>query len=557
MAPTSSLTVDRLDDLPLLLGLLRQLHLDTLLEAWVGTHGNTRRTQTLGNGMALVIWLSYILSAGDHRKVVLADWVAQHTAVLSAALGEPVLPSDFSDDRLSTLLARLQQPARWQGVEAALLGQMITIYDPGLDRIHLDPTTVVGYHAPDGDGLMRLGFAKTGPSGLAQVKLMAATSQRGQVLACAVVPGNQADPPLYPPMIRQIRRQVGAGRLYVGDSKLGALATRADLVAHGDQYLTPLARTDAGGDPAGWLAAPVPAGDATRLLWRDGAPGQPPTLLGGVRETARRQAADGPAWDERLLVVYGTALAQGQTRTLRRHLRRAREALLALTRPPKRGRPQFREETAMQAAVTKVLQEHGVTGLLQVQWQWEAGTGRTPGRYVITAVTEDAAAVTRHQALLGWRVLATNAPAVTLPADAAVLAYREEYVVERCFHLIKDQPVGIRPLWVRTDEQIRGLAYLLTLAVRVLVYLEHRLHDALVVAGETLSGLHPGQSHVQTDHPTATRVLATICRHQPTRVGVETLTGWQYRTINVTPLLQRILQLLALPDDLYTHLNTS
>lgn len=127
-------------------------------------------------------------------------------------------------------------------------------------------------------------------------------------------------------------------------------------------------------------------------------------------------------------------------------------------------------------------------------------------------------------------------------------------MVERVVHVLNDQPVGLRPLWVRTDTQIRGLAYLLTLAVRVLTNLEHRLHDALTAAGDTLTGLHPGQPHLQTDHPTATRVLATVARQQPTRIGVPTPTGTAYHLVQITPLLQRLLALLGLPADLYTAL---
>jgi transposase len=216
---TSTYTSDRLDDIPLLVGLLRQLHLECILETHLGTHGNTHLQMAVDNGMAVLVWLVYLLSAGDHRKVVVAEWVAQHAAVLSAALGTPVTASDFSDDRLSTLLSRLQRPACWLGIEEAFFARMLMMYDPGLEHVHLDATTGYGYHTPT-DGLMRMGFAKSGtPSGRAQVKLMAATTARGQLVACAVAPGNTADSPLYLPLIHRVRRQVGAGRLYVGDSK--------------------------------------------------------------------------------------------------------------------------------------------------------------------------------------------------------------------------------------------------------------------------------------------------------------------------------------------------
>jgi transposase len=89
-----------------------------------------------------------------------------------------------------------------------------------VDHSHLDATTGYGHHTPHDDGLMRFGFAKSGtPTGRTQVKLMAATTARGQLLACAVAPGNTSDSPLYTPLIHRVRRQVGLGRLYVDDSK--------------------------------------------------------------------------------------------------------------------------------------------------------------------------------------------------------------------------------------------------------------------------------------------------------------------------------------------------
>jgi transposase len=552
---TPTYTTALLDDVPLLVGLLHQLQLDDILDTHLGTHGNTRLTMDLTNGRALLVWLVYLLSAGDHRKVVVAEWVAQSADVLSAALGTPVTAADFSDDRLSTLLTRLQRPACWSGLEDALFGRMLLVYDPGVAHIHLDATTGYGYHTPQDEGLMRFGFTKSGtPSGRTQVKLMAATTARGQLLACTVAPGNTADSPLYTPLVQRVRRQVGAGRLYVGDSKMAPLAIRTDLVAHGDTYLVPLPRTETGGDPAVWAALAAERGQATTLLWREEVGDRPPTLLGGVWETTRPVRTPTDTWAERVLLVYSAALAKKQQATLTRHLAAATQALRALTPPPARGRKQYRDATALEAAITAILRREGVEGVLQVRWQIEAGTGRTPDRLVITGVTHAQEALAARQAMLGWRVMVTNATPDALSATDALLAYREEYVVERFFHVLKSQPVGLRPLWVRTDAQIRGLAYLLTLAARVLTYLEHRLHDALTTAGETLSGLHPGQPHLKTDQPTATRVLEAITRTHPTRIGITTPAAQSYHVLNLTPLLERIIRWLGLPENLYTRL---
>jgi hypothetical protein len=78
-----------------------------------------------------------------------------------------------------------------------------------------------------------------------QVKLMAASvdiETNGHLVAVEVVSGQHADDPLYQPLLarmRQILQQPGL--LYLGDSKMSAIASRADIVAAGDFYFVPLA----------------------------------------------------------------------------------------------------------------------------------------------------------------------------------------------------------------------------------------------------------------------------------------------------------------------------
>src|SRR4051812_49523717 len=59
-------------------------------------------------------------------------------------------------------------------------------------------------------------------------------------------------------------------------------------------------------------------------------------------------------------------------------------------------------------------------------------------------------------------------PAGRMDLGACVRSYRGGWWLERDFHLLKDAPLGIRPLYVRRDDQLAGLAFLLLLALRVL-----------------------------------------------------------------------------------------
>ena len=87
-----------------------------------------------------------------------------------------------------------------------------------------------------------------------------------------------------------------------------------------------------------------------------------------------------------------------------------------------------------------------------------------------------------------------------------MLCYRNEYRVERIFNRLKSR-VHIAPLFVKLNEQIEGLTYLLTLGVRVLTVTEFVLRRSLETEQATLPGLHPENKQKMTDKPTAERLL--------------------------------------------------
>ena len=61
-----------------------------------------------------MIWLAYILTEGDHRKVSVGHQGMHH---LSQLTGQRIEPLDFSDDRLGHLLTHLSKPTYWHGIE--------------------------------------------------------------------------------------------------------------------------------------------------------------------------------------------------------------------------------------------------------------------------------------------------------------------------------------------------------------------------------------------------------------------------------------------------------
>ena len=521
MAEILSIQHERVDDVPLIIGVANCLGLADLLNRHLGTHGSQ---QGLHNGQLAVGWLAYILSQADHRKSAVQDWANGLSHTLHHLLGQPIRTVDFSDDRLGALLHRLSNDAAWEAIEQDLWAASVTVYDLPLDGVRLDATTSAGYHQPQPDGLMQHGHSKDHRPDLPQFKLMAAAAEpTGQLIASDLAPGQSADDSLYTPLLRRVRTLLGRrGLLYSGDCKMAARATRADIVAHGD--------------------------------FPD-AQGNPQTLT----------------WTERVLVTRSRELARTQARHLEQRLQRATVALQALTPAPARGKRPIRQETDLQQAIQRILERERVQGLLTVAWEAQTttvtryrGRGRpsaqretfteTRVRYVIRRVQRNEAAIAAYRHRLGWRVQVTNAPAERLTMAQAVVRYRGGWILERDFRLVKELPLGLSPLFVWKDDQIKGLTRLLTLGLRLVTLIESQVRQGLHQAGKRLRGLYAGQATRETDRPTGKRILQAFARAQITltRVVADHQTTWYITALS--ELHMQVLHYLRLPVTLYTAL---
>jgi transposase len=569
MAQTLTLRHERVDDIPLIIGLANQLHLAEVLHRYMGTHG---LQQGLHNGQLAVGWLAYILSQADHRKSAVRDWANARAHPLGQLLGHALRDVEFSDERLGGVLHRLSNDETGEAIEHDLWAATVAVYRLELTGIRLDSTTSYGSHQVTDEGVMQFGHSKDHRPDLPQLKLMAAAAEpSGHLIACDIHPGQCADDPLYTPLLQRVRDIVGrSGLLYAGDCKMAALATRAEITAHHDWYLVPLPLTgETAGQVEPWVTAVVEGAQEATLVWAG------ERLLGAGYEFERplRAIVDGQPvdWTERVQVVRSRDLARRQAATLEKHLAAAGAALWAVTPAPGRGKRQLRDEAALQAAIAGVVARHDVAGLLTVTWKRHETTvtrytGRGRGgpdrptrtqvqvRYAITGVQRNEPAIAARQHRLGWRVQVTNAPRDRLPLPQAVQHYRGGWSLERDFHLVKDLPLGLSPLFVWKEDQIKGLTRLLTLALRLLTLLETQVRRGLEQTQESLAGLYEGSPTRTTERPTGTRILKAFTRAQITLTHVEMGTRTAWHLTPLSPLHEHLLRYLHLPTSLYTAL---
>jgi transposase len=575
--PTLQFQHERIDDVPLLLGFLEKMQLPSILEKHLGSH---HLHQGISNGQLACVWLSFILSQASHCKVHVQDWAASRSHLLQTHFQQTFRPHECSDDRLSITLKRIQA-ADWGTLEADLWNASCEVYEIPVEQCRLDSTTSYGYHTIEPDGLMQYGHSKDHRPDLPQLKLMAAAAlPSGQAIAVDIVPGNHADDPLYIPLLQRVRTQLGRrGLLYSGDCKMAALATRADIVTHDDYYLVPLPRTgETQQEFAAWVEAACDGRERLQAFAEKDERTGKVTPVGVGYEFSRTVASDEGGeqrtWRERVQVIRSLALAQRQQKKLEERLQRAVQEVRALTPPVGRGRRQYDDESALQAAVQRILEEQEVVGLLCVSWRREENReeryeGRGRGgpkrrkqvvirvRYEITEVCRKEEAIAAQVARLGWRVQVTNVPVPRLTLWACVQAYNQGWGLERDFHIVKDRPLGIQPLYVREEEQIEGLTRLLMIALRVLTLFELVVRGQLEERAETLRGLYTGQATRTTDRPTAVRILKAITRLEITATRVVGSSGEEWHLTPLPPLLQQILDLAGLPATLYTQLATA
>jgi transposase len=575
MIPTNiTLQHERVDDIPLLLGLMQKMQLPEVLERGLGSH---HLHEGISNGLLTCGWLAFILSEANHCKASVQAWAESRQHTLETLLGQSLRSVEFSDDRLSIILRRFHD-SDWNALEANLWQATTEVYEIAMECVRVDTSTSYGYHSTEAGGIMQLGHSKDHRPDLPQIKLLAAAAQpSGLLLASDVHPGNAADDPLYLPMIQRVRSQLGRqGLLYAGDCKMAALETRADIANHDDYYLVPLPLTgQTQKEFPGWVNAVVAGEQEAHLLYQTDEAGVV-SLFGAGYEFERtcRCVVDDESfeWVERVQVVRSLSLAERQDNALEERLQRAAEEIHGLTPPVGRGKRQHRDEEVLTTAINEVLQHFGVDDYVTVNWKHEEtsqvryqGRGRpsaaSPGvletdvRYQITSVIRKEEAIAEANYRHGWRVQVTNLPKERMSLEGCVLVYNGGWSLERDFHVVKDRPLGIRPFYVREDEQIIGLTRLLMIALRVLTLFEMTVRASLATTEEDLAGLYEGQPNRKTSRPTATRLLKAITRLgiTLTQVTVSEDSCWYVSTL--PPLLLRIIELVGLPPTIYTDLS--
>ena len=466
------------------------------------------------------------------------------------------------------MLRQLSDDTRWANFESALNQQTVRVYKLPTERVHVDSTSASAYTMVTEDGLFQFGHSKDHRPDLPQVKVMQAVlDPLGMPVATDVVSGEHADDPLDIPCIKRVQASVGrCGLLYVGDCKMASRETRAFIATQGDFYLCPLPQLQLTENELDETLEAVWSGASPLSpVLREQQDGTPALIAEGCeRQISMSVAVAGQPqhWTERRLVVRSVRQAQAAEAALRARVSKAMAQIESLNHRG-RGKKRFDEVPALRQAVVAIVQHYRVAEFLWLRFCQHAESRTVQAyrerparveavRQATVEVRVDEAALEVAVRRLGWRVYGTNQPREQLSLAQAVLAYRNEYLVERSLGRLKGRPLSLKPMYVQRDDHATGLIRLLSIALRVLTLLEFVGRRQLAAEGAKLAGLYAGNPQRETVRPTAERLLEAFQEITLTVIGESQKT---YRHLTaLSPHQQHILEILGFSSEVYTRL---
>src|SRR6266516_4719858 len=143
MTTSASLTVERIDDVPLLLAQMERMGIRELRDRHFRVHGHWLG---LSLGWTATLWLTHLLSEGDHRLNQVEPWAVAHLTTLRACTGQSIDRLDLTDDRLAAC-------------ESGLTSRLLRVYDLAAAPVRLDMTTARSEQLVTPEGLFQFGYS--------------------------------------------------------------------------------------------------------------------------------------------------------------------------------------------------------------------------------------------------------------------------------------------------------------------------------------------------------------------------------------------------------------
>ena len=554
---------ERADDIPLIIHWLKQMEIAAIIDQELPPpHGNRKG---LSYGQLSVLFLSYVVTQSDHRLCAVETWVEKHRKTLEMATEWSIGEKDATDDRLADLLSIIgsSQPEETENIALRLGQKTIRAYELPTDKARSDTTSFSVYHQPktEEENLLNFGYSKDRRPDLVQYRQMLATlDPMGMPLLGATLPGNKTDESDYLPTWRQLAKIIGQKDfLFLADCKASSYLNRALIHTEGGIYCFPLAMSQPRPQlllkwvtNAPILVEEIYLNEDDEEKWPIGEGFEVP--LGSIWWEKENQ--QWYRWSERWLVVCSYALQQRQLKSLSTRLSKAESALEKLVQKT----PQ--DKVILQTKVDEILKRYRVKEQILTNIEKKItyqkvyqGAGRGSKNRPFRRVRHTTLSLTyqrceskisEQQSIAGWRLYVTNAEPSRLSLAQAVNSYREQWQPERGFHRFKRGRLPALPIYFQDESRIRGLMFLLKIALTLFTLMEFVVRRQLAQLGQSLSGLYSGNPKRSTSRPTAEQLLTAF----------SDLTLYLYpdgstEISSLNSLQRQILLLMKIPESIY------
>lgn len=377
----------------------------------------------------------------------------------------------------------------------------------------------------------------------------------------ATLAGNGGDESEYLPTWRRMTEIIGhRDFLYLADSKASTWENRAKIHAEGGIYCVPLAMTQPRPKLlSDWVKNPPT--EVIKIIEKDDGESDPLEIgkgfevpLGNIwvePETEKRYQ-----WEERWLVIKSNALASRQLKGLESRLSKGEAALLSLKKRP------GQDERILEQKIQEIFKNHKLAKYIDYSIEKKIsykkvykgrGSRSAESSYrrvrqinLILKYERVSTEIESFKIVAGWRLYVTNATSERLSLTEAMEAYKQQWQPEMGFHRFKKGRLGALPIYFRDEEKIKGLMFLLTIALRVFTLMEFVVRRKLHQGQSSLAGLYEGNPKRTTDRPTAEKMLRafdniTLYIHKDDSIEVSGLNLVQ----------QQILRLMNVEESIY------
>jgi hypothetical protein len=544
------LATEQSDDIPLLIAHMRRMGIPHILDRHIPTRaywGN------LTSGWTAVVWLTHILSCGDHKASTIQQWVSSCLGTLHGCIGSEVTPVDVDIDRLHDLLIGLSRDPQWQAIEHDLNRHMLDTWAWTIEQIHVRIYEGRGWHiSPGGSFLVN------------QPHIWRARMSRQPMALATLDPLNmplvlhsfsqeRTYPASFSDLVERISQNLPLRRYRFTGDALTAVEFRGAIHQHNHEYLCLLPDSLSVLDT--WLTG-------VQSVYRT------PFLSEGSHDPPASPSSDGiewfmpmhvdlngspVVWNERRIAIRSSNHARISEEALRARLTRAQAALLALGER-KRGKRRPRTIEDLREAAHAILDSYQVHGLLHLDFDEQVEErvvrryrGRPTGvrieRNVRMKVSLNTDALSRAVHSLGWQVFGSN---ITPPEPARDHMLSLTLPAASGFERLHGRPISLAPHDVHSPELETGLIRLLSLGLRALASLESIARRRLIEEGVLTRSANQDNGR-STSRITSERLLDAFR-------DMTFAPGFHHDPSSMTPLSplqQRVLHLLELPSEIY------